>query len=139
MADKLSTLLRLRHLQADLARASLGHALAAERAAETALLEAKGAPAREAAGLPSASSNALLAAYAAWLPAAAAHAVRCACLVENTQAARQEAGLVLQAGKRAVEAVEKVQQARQAASTQEAGRKTQSMLDDLAARLRACR
>ncbi len=131
MPDKLAILARLRHLEAELAKRDLAHALRAERAAEAALNDARRAPLTEAAAIPADAAHPLVVGFARWLPAASAAIAHRTEDTRRAAAARQSAGHEAATRKAALEAVETLQAERAQASRKHALRREQLGLDEL--------
>jgi hypothetical protein len=120
-------------MQADLAQAELGEALRVAGEAEAALVVARGAPVvegrRVAGDAPADCLNVLAGAYASWLPAAARAIERGERAVEVAEALRREANEEAASCKGALEAVEKLMDARRAEERLRSLRKAQIALE----------
>ena len=132
MADKLATLLRLRRLEADLARRDLALAWHLEHEQQAGLEAAVAAPGVEASKLPA--DRLAHAAFARWLPQAMLLVDQCHAAHGLAEEARLVAADEAASRHAAQEAVSQLQDERRQAERKIAMRKMQSGLDELAAR-----
>lgn len=130
--DPIATVARLRRLARDDARQALSWALAAEATAYAHADDAIRQIADEAAAASNLmADDAVVDAFAAWLPSARRHATetRNACERANAEVARLRA--VLTASRTAAEAVETLLAQRAEAQAQHRARRTQAELDEI--------
>jgi len=133
MADKLATLLRLRRLEADLARRDLALAWHFEHEQQAGLDAAIAAPGVEASKLPAEADRLAQAAFARWLPQAMLRVDQCHAACGLAEEARLIAADEAASRHAALEAVSQLQDERRQAERKMAMRKMQSGLDELAA------
>jgi hypothetical protein len=125
MADALAKLARLRRLEAEAAKRDLAVAIAAERAAQRATVQAQAAVALEArVALPAAPG-----AFAAWLPAAAQAIAQCKSAETKAALDRNAARLALGQRLAAQKAVDTVLADRTAEQRLEAARRLERSRD----------
>ncbi len=130
MADTLATLARLRRLQATAARRDVADALRAEAEAEAALHQARQAPLDEAGRVNASQDQAVAAAFARWLPRAAAQIRGQAARLDTAGRTLDAARQTLQAAEGALEAVETLREEREALARRTMLRRAQMLLDE---------
>ncbi len=131
-ADPLAALLRLRQIEVDEARRSLGDCLAAERAAREAVEHADRAIAREAeAAADLTADDARVEAFAAWLPTGRAAQQAATHALTTAEARVAEARAALTLSRAALRAAEQLMATREAEREAQKLRQEQLRLDEI--------